>query len=658
MLKPMQHELQTLTKMKTQIRILKSITAIVVTFLLTQTTSAQSCGCNKTLTAGSDGGIYQPNLSTVLPGQKICIAAGTYTYISLGKIQGTAAQPITIVNCGGEVRSSGTAGYGIRIVKSKYFKMTGTGTPGVQYGIGTRGIPPATPAGISIMDSTSDYEIDHCELQNVGVGIFTSKPPVDADSGTWKQGWVNKNLFYHDNYIHNAGGEAMYLGATSSSYSVLDYNGNPITVEPILQNNVQIYNNIIDSAGWDGIQLASSPNSTIHDNIVMHFGLKNLPVQQAGIIFGGKCSGTVYNNYIYSGTGNGMQIFGWGNLKVYNNIVVDAGYDGTAVGQDGIIVDDRPQPSNIYNGLQVYLMNNTVVNSAGHAVRLYNSYSTMAAGNRVVNNLLVKPNTTDAFNDKYVVIGGGLTGTINANNTKKPTIAEAKFVNAAANDYHLMPNSPAVDSGQNVSAYAINTDYDDVARPYGVSYDIGALEFKVSLPLQLISFNAQKQNNKAVLNWVTNNEENTSHFDVLRGQQPYSVGYLDHVNSIGNSNVNHTYTYTDALPMQGENYYQLRMVDRDGSYKLSPTVRVSFNKVTTISVYPNPVVSQELFVNLENQNLKTAILIATDGKQIPCTFSGNSIQAKISLPASIQKGAYGLQLITDKSTTTSMILVQ
>lgn len=619
---------------------------------------SQSCGCDRTLSAGSDGGIYAPNLSTVLPGQKICIPAGTYTYISLGKIKGSALAPITIVNCGGQVISNGTGGYGFRVVKSQYFRLTGTGTNGLQYGLKTFGLAPATPSGISIMDSTSDYEIDHMELQNVGVGIFTSKPPSDADSGTWKQGWVNKNLSYHDNYIHNAGGEAMYLGATSSSYTVLDYNGNSIVVEPILQNNVKIYNNIIDSAGWDGIQLASSPNSAIYDNVVMNFGLKNLPVQQAGIIFGGKCSGSVFNNYIYKGTGNGIQIFGYNNIKCYNNIVVDAGWDGTAVRQDGIIVDDRPFPSNIYSGLQIYLMNNTVVNSGNHAVRLYNSYGTMATGNKVLNNLLVKPNCTSIYDDPYLVIGGGLSVSA-ANNIRRATIAEVKFVNPTGNDYHLQPTSPAVDSGQNVTSYAITFDYDSVSRPYGVNYDAGAYELKTALPLQLLSFSVRKADNRTtILKWVTTNETGTSHFEILKGKQANALSSTGTVAALGNSNANHEYSFTDMSPFSGENYYQLKMIDRDGQYKYSQMLHINFDKTSQLNVYPNPVKNNEIYVSGENLSLTSAILIDISGKKINCDFVNNNSSIRISIPETLAKGMYNLQLSTEKGINNTMVLVQ
>ncbi len=631
--------------------------------------AAGSCGCDKTLSAGTDGGIYFTNggASPVQPGQKLCITAGTYNYISLSGVIGTATAPITIINCGGQVISKGVNGYGIRIVKSRYFKFTGTGDASVTYGLKTQGIPPSTPSGLSIMDSTTDYEIDHVELQNTGVGIFTSKPPADADSGTWRQGWTNKNLYYHDNYIHNAGGEAMYLGATSSSYDVLDYNGNPITVEPILQNNVQIYNNIIDSAGWDGIQLASSPNSSIHHNIVTNYGLKNMAVQQSGIIFGGKCTGSVYDNYINTGTGNGMQIFGTGQLKVYNNVVINAGFDGTSTGQDGIIIDDRPQPNNLYSGLQIHLMNNTVVNSAGHCIRVYDTYATMATANRVSNNLMVAPQSPDVFNDKYMVLSSNLTGTINTNNLKKPTIAEVKFVNAASNDYHLQLTSPAIDAGFDLFSIGVTNDMDAVARPKMTGFDVGAYEYDDGNPPlnQLPNANAGTDITislptiTATLNGSASNDPDGT-ISTYAWTQISGPGISTIVNAALSS------TNITGLIL-GTYYYQLTVTDNNGGID-KDTVKVTVNPLP--NQVPNANAGSDVTITLPTNSTSLNGSLSNDPDGTISTYawvkisgptSGTITNASsaIATATSLVQGVYKFQLtVTDNSGATDKDTMQ
>lgn len=387
---------------------------LVIALLCPLLSLAQNCNCDVTLTKGSDGGIYRPDLSNVAAGKKICIAADTYTYISLGKIKGSEGAPITIINCGGQVISNGTGGYGFRIAKSQYFRITGTGTNGIQYGLKTFGINGGTPSGISVMDSVSDYEIDHMELQNVGVGIFTSYPPQDNNPGTWGPNWTGKNERIHKNYIHNAGGEAMYIGETSNSYSVA-FLTSTIIVGPQLDSNVSVYENIIDSAGWDGIQLASSPNSKIYNNTIKNTGQKNLPVQQAALIFGGACSGSVYNNYIENCTGNGIQIFAIDTVRVTNNTIIRA---GTTNGQQSVIANDIPT---LYPAAkQVVIFRNNVINYPNltnntPALKIFNGNGNIGM-HAVDSNLFCIPNGSQIITIPVITInapGGSITQNIN-----------------------------------------------------------------------------------------------------------------------------------------------------------------------------------------------------------------------------------------------------
>ncbi len=56
--------------------------------------------------------------------------------------------------------------------------------------------------------------------------------------------------------------------------------------------------------------------------------------------------------------------------------------------------------------------------------------------------------------------------------------ANPMFINAAGNDYHLLPISPAIDAGATLSF--ISTDLDGNSRPQGAGYDIGAYEFTMA----------------------------------------------------------------------------------------------------------------------------------------------------------------------------------
>lgn len=181
----------------------------------------------------------------------------------------------------------------------------------------------------------------------------------------------------------------------------------------------------------------------------------------------------------------------------------------------------------------------------------------------------------------------------------------------------------------------------------------------VALPLQLLSFYAVKKDKNVLLQWTTTNEINTSHFELYKAGMPVNLLYLDKVTAIGSSSSNHSYNYTDIKPFKGLNFYQLKMVDKDNSYKLSQVVKINFDDIGTLSVYPNPVTNNSLFVDYSGGKVKEIKLITADGKQVACSFTTQTNnQLKVTIPSVIAKGTYVLQLSTDDGLLNAKIIVQ
>ncbi len=437
------------------------------------------CGCDVVLPKHPSGGIYfingVTNGITIKPGDKVCIKADTYSNIYLRGIIGTPEKPITIINCGGLVRVGDSPSWNISIANCRYFRLTGTGDPNIKYGIKVNWPGGWSSTGIGVGDSCTDYEIDHYEAQNVSNGFICKINPTDCEPGTWGQNWTVRNISLHDNYIHNTVGEAFYIMNHAATVDVKDCStGNTITVEPVAAIGVKIYNNIVDSAGWDGIQLVKAIDAEIYNNRVTNFGLGNVAGQYYGIILGGKSTGKVYNNFIANGTGPGLALTGFNENSAYNNVIAN-------VGDIGITVDDRPMPNNEYINFRVNLFNNTVVN-AGYGIRLLNGFGTMAAGSRIYNNLVVAPrNPEEKYINPYIVLNDiKLVDT--ANNLYFKTIDQAKFVNPGALDFTLLTNSPAINTGVDLSSYGVISDIDGLSRPQGTAYDVGAYEYNENTP--------------------------------------------------------------------------------------------------------------------------------------------------------------------------------
>ncbi|WP_343692552.1 PKD domain-containing protein [Chitinophaga sp.] len=432
-------------------------------------------GCKFLITPGADGGAYinGTNLGAK-PGDTVCIQSGNYAYIQFFNITGTAAKPIVFINCGGQVKIGNGGSYGFVFNNAKYFKVTGTGSADL-YGFSVDGVSKKLNVGLGISKGCTDYEADHFEITNSEVGVMAKVNP-DCDVNNTYPTFSIRNVKLHDMYIHDVTGEGMYIGNTAPNGETVTCNGVSTTVLPPRIYNLKIYNVITANTGWDGIQVASAPeNVEIYNNKVSNYGVQNKGSQQAGIILGGESNGKVYNNTIIKGTGNGIEVFGTGLSYVYNNILSDCGIDGTSIGQDAIFIDDRPTKQN-YKPLQVYVMNNTIVNSGRDAIRMQNTNGTDGTGNIFANNLAVKPGSLASRGTlAYLTIQSGISYTA-SNSLNYADVNTVKFVDAANKNFHLAAGSPAIDQGKDLSAY-FKTDIDGNARPQGSAFDVGADEY-------------------------------------------------------------------------------------------------------------------------------------------------------------------------------------
>jgi hypothetical protein len=184
----------------------------------------------------------------------------------------------------------------------------------------------------------------------------------------------------------------------------------------------------------------------------------------------------------------------------------------------------------------------------------------------------------------------------------------------------------------------------------------------VTLPLKLLSFNAQKTGTqKAFLTWQTSNEVNTQAFVVEKSVDGQTFAIMDQLAAIGSGN--NDYQLTDNQMVATQNFYRLKMVDRDGRFTYSPTVLLLNNKMlVNISLpYPNPVISQRFMLSVAS-DIKTSLqmqLLDVKGRMVWSKQQqldlGNT-NLNIQLPA-IRSGNYLLRMIDAKGNTSSYKLM-
>jgi hypothetical protein len=172
-----------------------------------------------------------------------------------------------------------------------------------------------------------------------------------------------------------------------------------------------------------------------------------------------------------------------------------------------------------------------------------------------------------------------------------------------------------------------------------------------------MSFDAKRIGTANHLNWSTTQEINTNKFAVERSNDGLNFSTIGFVQAANNSNGN-DYRYIDANPVKGINYYRLRMIDNDNSYKFSSIKNVRNLGLTTLSVHPNPVV-QNMTAVLESETKEKVTLTIADlsGRRIFTTTAQVNVGTnKIAVPATqLAKGSYILLVNMNGQTLTQKI---
>ncbi|MBS1665539.1 MAG: FG-GAP repeat protein, partial [Bacteroidetes bacterium] len=180
--------------------------------------------------------------------------------------------------------------------------------------------------------------------------------------------------------------------------------------------------------------------------------------------------------------------------------------------------------------------------------------------------------------------------------------------------------------------------------------------FTGPLPVTLLDFSGHSEQADVVLNWSTAMEQNSSYFQIERSQDNQHFTVIGKVAAAGNASQQTNYTYTDASPASGNNYYRLKMVDLDGTATYSRIVVINFNNLSehVIATYPNPAYSS---FQLQFRNMATGRynmqFISSSGQVIfarqvqvsdPVSYSET-----ISLSQSLAAGSYLIRVMDNQN---------
>lgn len=288
--------------------------------------------------------------------------------------------------------------------------------------------------GIHTADTCPIVEIHHNDVYN------TDNDGIDARGQT---------IALTSNVVRSAGKDGLHVDDTSAAHvhdnTIYDADDDCIDAGG---DTVFITGNFIDGCGESGLKAETVNHATINANQVYDAN-QDRKANKAGLNLDQVGVFTVTNNIVADSDWASVLIETTAGPRnpLYHNTLV-----GSATGQQGIGI-----VVNVTDTITLVIANNIVVN---HNYGI----SATAGATLIVSNTLLWNN---------------ISGTLALSGTLAPPM----FVAPTLQDYHLLPESPAIDAGVDVG---VTTDVDGHPRPNGLFPDIGSDEFwtfEIYLPL-------------------------------------------------------------------------------------------------------------------------------------------------------------------------------
>lgn len=174
------------------------------------------------------------------------------------------------------------------------------------------------------------------------------------------------------------------------------------------------------------------------------------------------------------------------------------------------------------------------------------------------------------------------------------------------------------------------------------------------LPVTLTHFNVQKENSGALISWQTTSETRSDRFEVEHSQNGKAWNRIAVLNAKGESEAVLSYQFTHLNPVNGDNYYRLKMVDTDGSFTHSKIAQINFYLDFNVSIYPNPAVGTIHLKVTDWAKVKGVQMLTSQGKIL--YSSGSMPQKEISTKA-FKLGLYFIKMTFNDGTETTRKIV-
>lgn len=183
----------------------------------------------------------------------------------------------------------------------------------------------------------------------------------------------------------------------------------------------------------------------------------------------------------------------------------------------------------------------------------------------------------------------------------------------------------------------------------------------VSLPIELISFDAILVEANIVLSWTTASEINNDYFTLERSVDGLNYKTIASLPGAGNSSEILEYNFIERNPLFGKSYYRLKQTDFDGASETFAPIAVEFTSLVSGDLrFNNPVKPGDkvtIYTNADDSELLSVSVYSMLGEEIiQQEFSG--VNYSFDLSADVKPGIYFVKVASVSSEQTGRLVVR
>jgi Concanavalin A-like lectin/glucanases superfamily/Protein of unknown function (DUF1573)/Secretion system C-terminal sorting domain len=280
------------------------------------------------------------------------------------------------------------------------------------------------------------------------------------------------------------------------------------------------------------------------------------------------------------------------------------------------------------NFANIAVSGNAVCISDGDAAPGAPDDTDFGTGNPILRTFTITNSGNTTLNIANVIISGAVDFTI--------TTPPAATVAPGASTTFNVTFTAASNGVKNATVTVSSDDADEAA------YDFAVTASFFTLPVDMKSFNVRKAGSQSNLAWTTATETGNKGFEIQRSKDGNNWKTIGFVAGAGTTTAEQKYSYGDAAPQKGRNYYRLKQLDIDNRAKFSEVRSATFADQYTL-VFPVPA-KDRVIVELKDQKLigTQAVLSDLNGRVLQ-RINITQMQQPVSLN-SLSAGVYLLRM--------------